>query len=167
MLLIASHPDSILAFRGALISAMFDKGIDVHVAAPDLDAESIVCDTLKGMKVTAHKIPMDRHGVSPTADLALLWHLTKLMRRIQPDVLLNYTAKPIIHGSLAGRLADVRKKFALGRWMANYDRTSPFHGGNGGSNPPVDAIFKKPALRGLFCGQVARIRLYAAQIVLQ
>lgn len=85
MLLIASHPDSILAFRGALISAMLDKGIDVHVAAPDLDAESIVCDTLKSMKVTAQKIPMDRHGVSPIADLTLLWHLTKLMRRIQPD----------------------------------------------------------------------------------
>lgn len=113
MLLIASHPDSILAFRGALISAMLDKGIDVHVAAPDLDAESIVCDTLKSMKVTAHKIPMDRHGVSPIADLTLLWHLTKLMRRIQPDILLNYTAKPIIHGrpfklsQLNGRVALV------------------------------------------------------------
>src|SRR3546814_13522252 len=39
-LLIASFPDSILQFRGALLDALQAQGLDVHVAAPGLDAHS-------------------------------------------------------------------------------------------------------------------------------
>ena len=35
-LIVASHPESLLNFRGPLIRDLLDKGLQVHVAAPDL-----------------------------------------------------------------------------------------------------------------------------------
>ncbi len=56
---------------------------------------------------------MDRTGVSPLADLRLVLHLVRLFRRQQPDLVLGYTIKPAIYGTLAAWLAGVPRRFAL------------------------------------------------------
>lgn len=113
LLLTASFPDSLINFRGPLIAALLERGIEVHVAAPDLPPHSPVRRALEAMAVQVHDIPLQRTGLNPVADLRLLWTLTSLVRRIKPDKVLAYTIKPVVYGLLAARLAGVPGRFAL------------------------------------------------------
>jgi glycosyltransferase involved in cell wall biosynthesis len=113
VLLIASFPESILTFRGALISAMLAHSLNVHVAAPGLPKSSSIRATLEKKGVVVHDIDLARSGTNPLSDLRLLWQLFLLMRRIRPDVVMGYTIKPVIYGSLAAWLTSVPYRFAL------------------------------------------------------
>jgi len=113
VLVIAGFAESLLNFRGPLLAAMVDCGLEVHVASPDLPEVCALRQQLvmRGMKV--HDIPLRRTGTNPLADLYALWALWGLMRRIQPDVMLGYTIKPVIYGILAAWLAGVPRRYAL------------------------------------------------------
>lgn len=112
-LLIASFPDSLLLFRGALLDALLARGLSVHVAAPDLPAGSSTRQQLEVKGLQVHDIPLRRTGMNPLADFRSLLTLWRLMRHIRPDHVLSYTIKPVIYGSLAARLARVPRRFAL------------------------------------------------------
>ncbi|MDS1140057.1 glycosyltransferase family 4 protein [Pusillimonas sp. SM2304] len=112
-LLIAGFPDSILQFRGALLDALQEKGLDVHVAAPGLDAGSPMRQALEARGLTAHDIPLQRTGMNPAKDLRSLISLMRLMRRLRPNYTLAYTIKPVIYGTLAGWLTGVPQRYAL------------------------------------------------------
>ncbi|NMG16643.1 glycosyltransferase family 4 protein [Aromatoleum bremense] len=112
-LLIAGFPDSLLHFRGPLLDALQARGLQVHVAAPDLASGSSLRQNLECRGLVVHDIPLRRAGMNPFADLTTLAHLWRLMRRIRPDHVLGYTIKPVIYGSLAAWLAGVPRRFAL------------------------------------------------------
>jgi glycosyltransferase involved in cell wall biosynthesis len=113
VMLIASFPESIIAFRGALISEMVAQGLGVHVAAPGLRNDNPIRRTLKEKGVFVHDIPLERTGVNPVSDLGLLWILIRLLRRTRPDCVIGYTIKPVIYGSLAAWLVSIPHRFAL------------------------------------------------------
>lgn len=112
-LLIASYPDSILNFRGALLQALLKQGCAVHVAAPNLSSDSPLRSPLAALGIHVHSIPLQRTGLNPLADFSTMLHLTALMVRIKPTHVLAYTIKPVIYGSLAARLVRVPHRFAL------------------------------------------------------
>lgn len=112
-LIVASYADSLINFRGPLISALLEKGYSVHAAAPGLVDGSPHSAALESMGVSVHDIPLQRTGVNPVADLKSLLALAALMRRLRPAAVLGYTIKPVIYGTLAGVLAGVPKRFAL------------------------------------------------------
>lgn len=112
-LLIASFPDSLIKFRGPLLRALVAKGLDVHVAAPDLADVPDICTELEALGITLHEIGLKRTGTNPVADLVTVVELWRLMRRIRADYVLGYTIKPVIYGSLAAWLAGVPNRFAL------------------------------------------------------
>jgi len=112
-ILVASHPDSLLNFRGPLIRALLSKDLEVHVAAPDLDADSLIRSSLESYGVNVHKIHMKRTGMNPISDLRTIFQLWILMKKIKPNYFLGYTHKPVIYGNLAAWMAGVNKKFAL------------------------------------------------------
>jgi glycosyltransferase involved in cell wall biosynthesis len=113
VLVIASYPESILAFRGPLLEALVASGSEVHVAAPGLQATTPTTEALHALGVAVHDIPVRRTGTNPIADLGLLVALVRLMRRIAPSATLPYTIKPVVYGTLAARLAGVPRRFAL------------------------------------------------------
>ena len=113
VLLVASFPDSILHFRGALIDALQASGATVHVAVPDVHAGSALRGELEARGVSVHAIPLQRAATNPGGDLRTLLHLWWLMRRLRPDMVLAYTIKPVIYGSLAAWLARIPRRFAL------------------------------------------------------
>lgn len=112
-LLIAGFPDSLLHFRGPLIAALQDRGLEVHVAAPDLAPGSDLRSKLEERGLVVHSVPLRRTGMNPVADIATLLNLWKLMRAIRPTWVLGYTVKPVIYGSIAAMLARVPRRFAL------------------------------------------------------
>lgn len=112
-LLIASFPDSLIKFRGPLLQALLAKGLDVHVAAPDLSGAGEVQSQLSAMGITLHEVKLERTGTNPLSDLGAMADLWRLMRRVRPDYVLGYTIKPVIYGSVAAWLAGVSNRYSL------------------------------------------------------
>lgn len=112
-LLIAGIANSLINFRKPLIEALLNKGLTVHVAAPELTTNAEVMAELNKLGVIAHDISMQRAGMNPIADLGAVLALWQLMRQIKPQLVLGYTIKPVIYGTLAAWLARVPKRFAL------------------------------------------------------
>ncbi len=112
-LLIAGFADSLLAFRGPLLQALLAKGLEVHVAAPQLAPGCLLRQRLEALGLRVHDIPLQRTGMNPLQDCATLLHLWRLKRHIRPTHVLGYTAKPVIYGSLAAFLAGVPRRYAL------------------------------------------------------
>ncbi len=111
--MIAGYPDSLLNFRGPLLEALLTVGLDVHVAAPDLPANSEVRQRLEALGIQVHEVRLNRTGMNPASDLGSLFNLWRLMRRLKPDFSLAYTIKPVIYGNVAAWLARVPYRFAL------------------------------------------------------
>lgn len=71
-LVIASHPVSVLKFRGHLIQALKNKGCEIHIATPLLKSYPKVSKELKSLGYITHNIPMQRTGTNPLADAKTL-----------------------------------------------------------------------------------------------
>ncbi|WP_198649889.1 glycosyltransferase family 4 protein [Zobellella maritima] len=161
-LLIASYPDSLIKFRGPLIDALLDKGLDVHVAVPDLAETNEIYHTLTDKHVIVHTIGLQRTGINPVVDLGSIIELYQLMRSIAPTYVLGYTAKPVIYGSLAAWLARIPHRFVLITGLG-YAFTGEGYGGRRGLIKAVvqllyrfalewveKAFFQNPDDEGLF-----------------
>ena len=112
-LMISSFLPSVLNFRGKLLEAIHAKGYDIYVMAPDLLQFPDEHQKLQALGYHIYEIPMQRTGTNPIKDLNTLMEMYRLIRQIQPDVVLCYTIKPVIYGTLAAWLARVPKHFAL------------------------------------------------------
>ena len=88
-------------FRGDLIRELIARGYVVHASAPDIDQRTR--DTLDAMGAKSHSLSLDRSGLNPASDLRYFREMIKLMRAVRPDLVINYTIKPNIWGSLAAR----------------------------------------------------------------
>lgn len=106
ILLNGSYAPSLINFRGPLLSALVERGLDVHVSSPDIPEETH--EKLRKMGVTAHSLPLQRAGRGLFADLGYFHALLGLMRGIRPDIVLGYTVKPNIWGAFAARLTGAR-----------------------------------------------------------
>lgn len=111
VLLIASYANSLANFRGPLLKALLAEGCEVHGAAPN--ASEILRNKAGFERVVWHNYPLQRAGMNPVSDIKSFWRLYRLIRHVQPDVILPYTIKPVIYGLLAARLAGVSHRFAL------------------------------------------------------
>jgi glycosyltransferase involved in cell wall biosynthesis len=113
LLVIGGYSRSLINFRGHLLGAMIDAGHEVYAAAPALLADDETTDRLVRMGVIPRDVSLSRTGLNPIADLYAFVDLVRVMRRIRPDAVLAYTAKPVIWSMLAARLLGVPRKFAL------------------------------------------------------
>lgn len=111
IIVIGSYAPSLINFRGPLLKEMVGRGYDVLACAPD--ASSAVQEKLKDIGVEYRNIPIDRTGLNPVKDIYTIFRLTSLFRKERPDMILSYTIKPVIYGSLAGRIAGVQRIFSM------------------------------------------------------
>lgn len=113
ILVVASAAESLVNFRGPLIKAFRERGLDVHVAAPDFATSGETQMRLETMGITTHCITMSRTGMNPLADIRCMWSLWVLMLKIKPEIMFAYTIKPVVYGVIAASLAGVHKRFVL------------------------------------------------------
>jgi glycosyltransferase involved in cell wall biosynthesis len=102
-LIIGSHPEQLLNFRGDLIRHLQSRGHEVVTASPPGPPE--VDQRFASWGVRRINLGMDRTGASILNDLRLLAEIRRLLLAEQPDAVLAYTIKPVIYGALAARLA--------------------------------------------------------------
>lgn len=113
ILIVAGLHSSLINFRGSLIKALCDAGMEVHAAAPRLTSNPMVMEKLNKWGVTCHDIYLQRAGINPATDIFGLLNLFHLIRVIRPDTFLGYTIKPVIYGTIATWLANVPNRFTL------------------------------------------------------
>lgn len=109
VLIVAGNSRSLIANRGDLIREMQARGLRVAAAVPQHDYLEETTD----LGVEVHLIEMARTSTSLFADAKCLLALYRLMRSLRPKVVFSYTAKPVIYGSMAARLASVPRRYSM------------------------------------------------------
>lgn len=90
-------------FRRALARALQRAGYDVLLISPP----GPYGEKLRGLGLRWEPLPMQRRSLNPLRELALLWHLVRLLRRERPALVHGFTIKCAVYGSLAARLAGI------------------------------------------------------------
>jgi glycosyltransferase involved in cell wall biosynthesis len=94
---------NIYNFRMGLVRALQAQGHEVHTIAP-VDKYS---RHLLSAGCVYHPLKMDARGASFIKDFALTVELAALYRKIKPAVVLHYTIKPNVYGSLAAAICGI------------------------------------------------------------
>lgn len=89
---------SIYNFRLGLIKALQADGHTILVVVPP-DKRYVALLQENGCQVMA--IPMDNMGTNPLRDGALLLRYIKYIHKVQPELSLFFTIKPVIYGAIA------------------------------------------------------------------
>ena len=109
--IIGGYGPSLINFRGSMLCAMKDAGHEVYGIAPTDSPD--VATRLEAMGINFVPAPIRRTGMNPVRDLATVYSLFKILRKIKPDAVLSYTIKPVIYGSLAAKMAGVPSIFSM------------------------------------------------------
>ncbi len=88
---------NIYNFRSGLIHALKKDGNQVTAIAPRDDYS----EKLIGLGCDYVEVSMQQKGSNPIEDWKLKARITKVLRKVKPDILLLYTIKPNIYGTLA------------------------------------------------------------------
>jgi glycosyltransferase involved in cell wall biosynthesis len=65
-------------------------------------------EALRARGVRYREVAIDRSGLNPPRDLSTLLRLTALLRSERPDLVISYTVKPVMYGSIAARMVGIR-----------------------------------------------------------
>src|SRR5688500_15309929 len=94
---------NIYNFRMNFIRSLLNQGYEVHTIAPDDNYTAL----LREAGCIHHSITMDSRGANPIKDAALIVELFLTYRNIRPDILLHYTIKPNVYGTLAAAMLGI------------------------------------------------------------
>lgn len=99
ILILANHGIGLYNFRKELIETLINKGHSIVISCPWHD-KLLYFQTIGCEIITTH---VDRRGMNPIKDIKLIHEYKKIMKEHQPDVVLTYTIKCNIYGSIAAR----------------------------------------------------------------
>ncbi len=94
---------NIYNFRMNLVKTLLDKGYEVHTIAPHDPYTHI----LKEAGCIHHDIKMDSRGINPIKDTALFFELLGIYQKLRPNVILHFTIKPNVYGTLAASILKI------------------------------------------------------------
>lgn len=109
VLIICNCATGLEIFRGMLIQELIREGNTVKAIVPltDEKKELIAENQLKKMHCALKRTSMERRGMNPLHDLGLMKEYYKTVKKMKPDLVITYTIKPNIYGSLVCRILKV------------------------------------------------------------
>lgn len=103
ILMLANDETTIYNFRREIVNAFANAGHEVVIAYPHGkhtdEIENLGCKTIH--------CEVSRHGTNIREDFKLFLQYVKLLKNETPDIVLTYTVKPNIYGSLACQIRKV------------------------------------------------------------
>src|SRR5690349_2164215 len=116
---------NIYNFRMNFVRALLQQGYEVHTIAPEDEFTHLLVEE----GCIHHKVRMDSRGANPVKDLGLIVELFTIYRKVRPDIVLHYTIKPNVYGTLAAamlRLPVVNNVCGLGTVFLKKNLVSAF-----------------------------------------
>lgn len=109
--LVGHQAFSMINFRSSLIRVLVDAGYKVYAFAPDYRGSDI--RTLKSMGAEPIKYKLARVGMNPFEDLLSLLGLYSKLKKLKIDIILSFTVKPVIFGTIAAWFARIPCRICL------------------------------------------------------
>lgn len=94
---------NIYNFRMGLIEGLKRDGHEVHAISPTDEYSRYLTEA----GIPHHPVSMDAQGINPIKDFVLMLRLIKLFSQVKPDLILQFTIKPNIYGSLAASVLQI------------------------------------------------------------
>lgn len=108
---ITTVASSIYGFRQPLIVELQKQGHHIYAFVSEYTQAEL--EKIRAMGVTVIPYQLNRGGLNPLADIWATYKLAKQIKKIQPDLVFSYFAKPVIFGTLAAKFSKVPKIFAM------------------------------------------------------
>lgn len=97
VLILANNDIGLYNFRKELLEKLLELKYDVYISLPNGNK---VKDLIK-LGCNFIETDVDRRGTNPIKDLKLYFKYKKIIKKINPNVILTYTIKPNIYGGIA------------------------------------------------------------------
>jgi len=104
VLLVANTDWYLYNFRLTLAGRLRACGYDVALVSP----AGAYVERIQEAGFRWLEWPVSRQSMQPFRESAAVWRLYRLYHRERPDLVHHFTAKPVLYGTLAARLAGVR-----------------------------------------------------------
>lgn len=91
---------NIYNFRIGLLKSLHESGYKIITIAPT----DQYTEKLQALGFEHHNININNKGTNPFEDILLVWSFYKLYKNLKLDLLLHYTIKPNIYGTIAAKL---------------------------------------------------------------
>lgn len=108
---LGTKAEATLRFRTSLIQWFVKHDFTVYVFAHDYTDTTRV--QIKRLGAVPLDSPFNRAGLTPLQDLSATFCFAAQLKKLKPQMILTYFAKPIIFGTFAATLARVPNRFAL------------------------------------------------------
>lgn len=105
IVLIGTTGSSFYGFRADLIKKLVSEQHEVYAFTSEFTESCLNKIRALGAKPICYSL--SRGGLNPFADIASMLELTREIKKIQPDIVFSYFAKPVIYGSMAAKRAKV------------------------------------------------------------
>ena len=102
VLILANNASGLYDFRNELLLRLL-KEYEVHVSLPD----GLEVPEISEEGCVVHHTFIERRGMNPITDGKLMVQYLKLIKMVKPAVVLTYTIKPNIYGSLCCRVLRI------------------------------------------------------------
>ena len=104
IVLISNELWNIVNFRKGIIDALITSNYQVHVITRMQKDHKLKLNN----EVFYYNIDIDRRGINLIKEINLFINLYKIIKKIEPHILLNYTIKPVIYASLVSRYLNIK-----------------------------------------------------------
>lgn len=103
ILFLVNHDYTVYNTRLEIVEKLLSEGYEVHISSPD----GVRIPELIALGCHFHEITINRHGMNPIEELKLIGTYKKLFKDIKPSVILGFTIKPNIYGSIAAKKLNI------------------------------------------------------------
>lgn len=102
ILILANNDVGLYQFRKELIEVLL-PGNEIYISLPYGE----FVEPLKQMGCIFWETPIDRRGMNPLRDMGLFLSYGKMLKKLQPDLVITYTIKPNVYGGFAARVLRI------------------------------------------------------------
>lgn len=111
-LIFGTQLTSIFNFRGKLLEEIQCKGYEIHILTGKTDNLELI-EKCENLDYKLHFIELERTGLNPLKDALSLFLIYRKVNHIKPNLMLNFTIKPVMYGTFAAFLSNVKKRYSL------------------------------------------------------
>lgn len=108
---------SLYNFRKNLIIRLIKENYKIII----ISIKDETTKKLKNMGCTYQPITIDRRGDKIFSEFLVLIKIYRIIKKIKPDIILNFTIKPIIYGSLVSRILNIKTLNTLDGLGASFE----------------------------------------------